>query len=40
MSSADAVGFILKHKESWGYENKMAELLAKEARMRWEEHNS
>lgn len=40
MSSAEVVGFILKYKESWGYENKMAEQLAKEARMRWEDNNS
>ena len=40
MSSAEAVGFILKNKEVWGYENKMAEMLAKEARSRWEDSNS
>lgn len=39
MSSAEAVGYVLKHKESWESENKMAELLAKEAKMRWEHYN-
>ena len=40
MSSAEVVGFVLKNKEMWGYENKMAEVLAKEARTRWEENNA
>lgn len=32
MTSAEVVGYILKHKEHWSYENKIAEMLTKEAR--------
>ena len=39
MTSAEAVGFVLAHKELWTRENQMAEYLAKEARQRWEENN-
>ena len=40
MSSAEVVGFILKHEDSWNNDNKIAEMLCNEARSRWEDSNS
>lgn len=40
MSSAEAVGFVLHNKESWENENKVSQMLAKEARQRWEQLNN
>jgi len=40
MTSAEVVGFILKNEDVWTYDNRIAEKLAKEARLRWEENNT
>ncbi len=40
MSSAEAVGFVLHNKEHWDNENKVTQMLAKEARSRWEQLNN
>ena len=36
MTTAEAVGFVLHNKEFWENENKVASMLAKEARFWWE----
>ncbi len=40
MTSAEAVGFVLHNKEHWENENKVSQMLAKEARTRWEQLNN
>ncbi len=40
MTSAEAVGFVLKNSDVWENDNRIAEMLAREARNRWEYKNS